>query len=129
MFRLLLTIAMLVQVATCSMNCALAAAPQAANAEPTKHCSCCDAVPTTSPSVPCEQEDDDGCGVCFCNSATSPVGYYDLSLILDSHAIWTLVELQQPLQVAPCTTTFRTPWHPGDATGIGLRLAVQSLLL
>lgn len=130
MFRVLLTIAMLWQVATCSVNCALATAPQTANAQPTKQtCSCCPARQTSQESVPSDQGEGEGCGVCFCNGAASTSIHCDLSLVLDSHAIWTAVDLRQPLQAAMDSTALRAPWLPGDGTGIGLRLAVQSLLL
>ena len=130
MFRVLLTIAMLWQVAACPVNCAFAVAPQAAKAQPPKQsCSCCPARQTSQESVPSDQGEDEDCGDCFCNGAASTSVQCDLGLFLDSNAIWTAVDRHLPSQAMLELTARRTPWLSGDGTGIGLRLAVHSLLL
>jgi hypothetical protein len=119
---------LLVQVATCSASCALASAPLP-NMQPAKQsCSCCPSGRTSQES-PSEQGETEDCGVCFCNSGASTSVSSELGLILDSHAIWTVADSRQPLQEALDSTTLRTSWLPGDDTGLGLRLAVHSLLL
>lgn len=130
MFRVLLTVAMLLQVATCSFSCALESAPRGESPQAVRKCKCCPAQQPSRESAPSDQrEDDDDCGVCFCNSAANPTPHCDLDLILDSHAIWTVVQPCPPVGAALDCNRPTAPWLSADGSGAGARLAVQSLLL
>lgn len=129
MFRVLLLVAMIYQVLGCPYACM---ATHRAGESHSIGCRCCQAKRAAhnrddhTPPANGERESHTGC---FCNSPVKVADSVQANHELVSSPIWTIIETQPQLSVesvAMVSSEFRPP---SNDAGIGLRLAVQSLLL
>jgi hypothetical protein len=132
MFRVLLLIAMIFQVLGCPYACTATFASQ--DGSRAVGCRCCQAKRLAAQSeaerhLPADSEQEESHTTCFCKSAVKTVDSLQADQELVSSPIWTIVE-DQPLLLAEDVTTISSELRPPKyASGMGLRLAVQSLLL
>ena len=125
MFRVLLAVAMIVQVAACPYRCA-AGVKTSIVSEQT--CACCPAKDGSNESTPCEH-DDESCMACFCAQAADTAVSSSATLFLDFFAVWTDAVCCACSHGEPGRTVDGAFSLPGDGSGKSVRLAVQSLLL
>lgn len=130
MFRLVLAVAMILQVTTCSMNCALAESTIANDSSAQRGCSCCHHESSESQSTPSPESEDGQCGTCFCNSAANTSVTCEVILHSDAQPIWAALELSPLVALTAKTSNFEhAPRLPGNGSGVAMRLAVNSLQL
>jgi hypothetical protein len=96
-------------------------------------CRCCAAKRSANDqaehSLPAEGEQEESPTACFCNSPVKAADIVQVDHELLSSPIWTIVDTQPRLSVEYVLTVSRELRPPTTDSGMGLRLAVQSLLL
>lgn len=128
MLRVLLLIAMICQLLGCPYACTSSAMTTSAGARSEAGCRCCQRKQSASENLPCNEQQDSGTE-CFCNSPVNTIQAVQVEPDTHSFSIWTMVTLPPQLCVNGDATLDTRQWRPGDGSGMGLRLAVQSLLL
>ena len=139
MVRVLLALVMIAEVAACPYRCAAAEAiaPTAVR-QVERSCSCCPergssqepSVPSDTNTVPSDPNNDCDCCVCFCDGSANTGSANITPLSLNSHSIWIAVADPVAMPMALPGIALEHGFHPpGEHSGRGMRLAVQSLLL
>lgn len=127
MFRVLLLITMIYQVLGCPYAC-MAGLPSTSDDSRAVGCRCCQHKQSAEKSLPSEEQNDSDTA-CFCNSPVIAAASTQLNQDIFSSQVWTIVELPSQQAVVDASAISNERWSPGDESGIGLRIAVQSLLL
>ena len=132
MFRVVLLIAMIFQVLGCSYACTATVAGQGGSRA--VRCRCCQAKRLATHdqadrNLPVDSEQEKSDTACFCNTPVKVADSVRADQELVSIPIWTIVEAQPQISAEHATTISSELRPPKNDSGMGLRLAVQSLLL
>jgi hypothetical protein len=126
MFRALLLITMIYQVLGCPYACM--AGPSPSDDVRAVGCRCCQHKRCSENSLPTEEQNESETA-CFCNSPVIAAVSTQVNQDIFSSQVWTIVELPAQQSVVYASTASNERWSPDDESGMGLRIAVQSLLL
>ncbi|WP_254511475.1 hypothetical protein [Anatilimnocola floriformis] len=128
MLRVLLLIAMICQVLGCPYACTASVTTTSAGVRSEVGCRCCQREQTVPDNLPSDEQQDTGTE-CFCKSQFNTIQAVEVEQDIHSLAIWTMVESPPQLCANGDAALDTRQWRPGFGSGMGLRLAVQSLLL
>lgn len=132
MLRVVLLIAMIFQVLGCSYACTATFASQ--DGSPAVGCRCCQAKRLSAQdhadrNLPADRGQEESHTACFCKSPVKTADSVQTDNELVSSPIWTIVDTRPQLSVENVSAVSSELRPPTNESGMGLRLAVQSLLL